>query len=491
VADLKYNKGTDTEHEIKLDSQLIYATWRTGKARAGGRAGFEVMTAMVGNGAKIKIKGKSENGEKLGKIKDVIKNNKYVGEFEIPEDIDLDDAVYFEVELPGNGLSGESNRIPAAPAIEVTHMKWSAEEARRGDMLTLSADVSGCGNGTEATVTIYEYDRDNIHDKIVTIPATVEKDKIELTWEYEYHEDTDEIATDEELKKYGKSYNPPEYFFVIEIDGQKFGRDQESGLLVFRDWIEVLFTNGPDIPMEGEKYILHLPDGTTREGEFDGDGKLREDKIPPGRVFVEIPAFFDIVEVSEKGRPGEEAVAQPTETSTDVEEQTTEDSIHEVESDDETDDDAADDYDDDTGEDTTDDVLEDPDEDGEDMGLDDVDETYGNAVFEVDRVEYYEVAGRHCVSGQDYHLALMHDISAILVDSEGVPVREEVEYKIKDEDGEFVCQGVTSADGVIERRQVAVGDYEVIIKGESYWIASVPDVSLRQLIVCSAREQSG
>jgi len=284
VADLEYNKATDSEHEIKLDSQLIYAAWRTGRARAGGKAGFEVMTALVGNGAKIKIEGKSENGKKLGKINDVIKNNKFVGEFDIPEDIDLDDAVFFKVELPGNGLSGESNRIPAAPAITVTNMKWSAKEARREDVLTLSADVSGCDNGTDAMVTIYEYDRDNIHDKIVEIPAKIEKDKIELKWEYEYHEDTDEIATDEELKKYGKSYNPPEYFFVIEIDGQKFGRDQESGLLEFKDWIEIQLMN----LVGDETYTLYLPDGTERTGKFDEEGFIREDKIPPGKYEIVI-----------------------------------------------------------------------------------------------------------------------------------------------------------------------------------------------------------
>lgn len=288
MADLKYNKGTDSEHEIKLDSQLIAAAWRTGKARAGGTAEFEVLTALVGNGAKIKIKGKSENGEKLGKINDVIKNNKFVGEFDIPEDIELDDAVYFEVDLPGNKLSGESNRIPAAPAIVVTNMKWSAKEARRDDTLTMSADVSGCDNGTEATVTIYEYDQDNIHDKIVSIPAIVKKDKIELKWEYEYHEDTDDIATDEELKKYGKSYNPPEYFFVVEIDGQTFGGDQESGLLEFKDWIEFELKDEEGNALAKAEYVLHLPDGSERKGTVDESGHGREEDVPPGNISIEV-----------------------------------------------------------------------------------------------------------------------------------------------------------------------------------------------------------
>jgi hypothetical protein len=288
---LKYNKSTDTEHEIKLDSTLISAAWKSGVARAGQPAIFEVKTSFVGNGAKIKVKGKSENGKKLGKVSDQIKNNNYVGKFEIPEDIELDDKVYFEVELPKNGLSGESNRIPAAPMVEVTNMKWSAEEARRGDILKLTANVSGCRNGTEAQITIYEYDADGIHDRIVEIPGEVKDDKLEISWEYEYHEDVDEIATEEELDKYGKHYNPPEYFFVVEIDGQKFGEEQESKLLTFKDWMDISLNDFSGSPIPNERYILHLPDGSQRAGSLDVDGNSREEDIPPGKVTIE---FLDL-----------------------------------------------------------------------------------------------------------------------------------------------------------------------------------------------------
>jgi hypothetical protein len=157
--DLKFTKSTDTEHEIELESSLISASWRSGKAIAGQTATFEVHTAFVGEGATIKIKGKSEKGKKLGTIKDVIKRNKYVGEFEIPEDTELDDMVYFEVELPKNDLEGESNRIPVFPPVQVFNLKWSAKEARRGDVLTLSADTNGLRDHTEVSVIIYEYDR--------------------------------------------------------------------------------------------------------------------------------------------------------------------------------------------------------------------------------------------------------------------------------------------------------------------------------------------
>ncbi|MCP4570175.1 MAG: hypothetical protein GY841_21555 [FCB group bacterium] len=289
MPDLKFNVATDEDNEIELESQLIYAIWRQGAAYGAQTAKFEISTTFVGNGAKIKIKGKSENGKKLGKIKGVINNNKFVGEFEIPDDIELGDEIYFEVKLPKNGLSGESNRIPAFPPAGVTNLQWSAEEARRGDTLILSADVSGVRNGTEIKIIIYEYDQDSAHDKIVEIPTMVSDNRIELSWEYEYHEDTDEIPTEEEMERYGGSYNPPEYFFVVDIEGQQFGKEQESGLLNFKDWIEIRLHDAEDTPIANARYILYLPDGQEKEGNLDGDGFVREDGIPPGRYSVEFP----------------------------------------------------------------------------------------------------------------------------------------------------------------------------------------------------------
>lgn len=229
---LKFTKSTDRDEEVQLDSYLISATWCYGSAIAGQKALFEVTTAFVGNGAPINITGKSKGGKKLGNINDVIKNNKYVGKFDIPESTRVDDQIYFNVKLSGNGLSGESNRIPVRPPVKILSMCWSAEEVRRGDLLTLSVDIEGVRDDTEVILTIYEYDRDGVHDKIVELPGVVQDEKIEVNWEYEYHEDTDEIPSEWEVQEYGGSYNPPEYFFTVKIGETEFGREQESGLLL-------------------------------------------------------------------------------------------------------------------------------------------------------------------------------------------------------------------------------------------------------------------
>jgi len=289
MPEYKFSKSVDTEHEVKLESKLIYAAWIDGVAQAGQQVKLEVGTALVGNGAKIKIKGLSEKGKKLGKISDTISNNIFQGTFDIPEDIELDDEVYFTVDLPKNGLSGESDRIPCLPPIEVSNMKWSASEARRGDILTLSADVKKVQPGTEVTLTIYEHDQDGAHDKITELPAIVKDKKIEIQWAYEYHEDTDEIPTEAELERYGRGYNPPEYFFTVKYGNVETGTNQESGLLTFKDYIIIELSNARGEPAADAEYKLTLSDGTEKTGNLDSEGKARIDQVPPGKYKLLFP----------------------------------------------------------------------------------------------------------------------------------------------------------------------------------------------------------
>lgn len=286
MPELKFTKPADSKEEIKLESALIYADWRQGAAYTGYKAAFEVVTVFVGNGAKIEIAGKSEKGKKLGKIKDTIDSNRYIGSFDIPSDAEPGDQVWFEVKISANGIDGESGRIPVYPAPVVTNMAWSANEARRGDTLRLTADVDKVEGGTEATVTILEYDNDGAHDKIVELPAVIKDKKLEIDWEYEYHEDVDELPTSAEVERYGATYNPPEYFYTITIGGVVFGRNQESGIIKFKDWVEFVFADREGNPVAEEKFTAVLPDGKEIEVQTNSEGVIRLNDILPGRVVL-------------------------------------------------------------------------------------------------------------------------------------------------------------------------------------------------------------
>jgi hypothetical protein len=308
----KYTVQTDQTHKIKVDSNLIYALWRTGFARGGGATEFEVRTSFVGDGASIEVTVKGDDYGKINKIKDKIYGNHYNGSVDIPAKIKPGESIWFEVKLPKHGLKGESNTIPAAPLIELRRMQWSKKEARRGDVLKLTAELEGVEEGAEATVVIYEYDRDGNHDKIATIPTEVKSRKVELDWEYQYHEDTDEIPTDEEMKKYGKKYNPPEHFFVVVIDGQRVGGEQESGLLGFKDSVQIELKDDIGNPVSDAKYVLELPDGTQKSGNLDKDGKATEEGIVPGEVKV---CFPDHGLVSQSRGTGKRAASKEGEMS--------------------------------------------------------------------------------------------------------------------------------------------------------------------------------
>jgi hypothetical protein len=289
----KFTKSTDKEHVVKLESSILYAIWDNSIAYAGGEVGFEVKTLFVGEGSKIKIVGKSENGKKLGEIKDKIYRNRYTEKLWVPDDIKPGDQVYLEVELSQLGLSAESSNIPVMPRLKVANLHWDKNEARRGDKLTLSAEIEGYRQESEVKVIIYERSQEGNHDRIAEIPAVVKKNRIEVIWEYDYHDSTLNIASENELQKYDKSkhYNQPEYFFTLKVDNMEYGKEQESGLLKFKDWVEISLQNHVGAPVVDQKYILHLPDGSKREGQLDSDGYAHEDDIPPGEVTVEFPDF--------------------------------------------------------------------------------------------------------------------------------------------------------------------------------------------------------
>lgn len=291
---LKFSKGTDSEQEIKLDSYLISVMFNAARAVPGEEIPFEVLTAFVGEGCPVKVKVRAEQGGNLGQVEGRMQGNRFVGEILIPEDAEPGDQVYLEAKLGKVNLEGESGRILVMPRVRVTELRWSAQQARRGDTLTLSANVTGIPDGTEVTITIYEHDQDGAHDRVTQFPTRIRGGSIAAHWQYEYYEDTDDIATQEELDTYGGSYNPPEYFFTVKYLAAEFGLQQESGLLTFKDFAELIGEDAFGSPLRNGEYVLTLADGSERRGHLDEDGYARVDDLPPGGYEVEfIPAEED------------------------------------------------------------------------------------------------------------------------------------------------------------------------------------------------------
>lgn len=274
----EYIKSTDSVHEIKLESIISNACWDKKIAPVGSAVHLVVLTQFVGNGAKIKLKVMNRSAKTLAKIEGKMYANRFVGSYTITEN--AGDAIYYEAELPKHGLKMNSHVLRVIPPVKITNVKWDKQEARRGDILKLTADIKGVPDGTEAIIEIWEYDEDGAHDFITKFPALVENKKVEAEWEFEYHEDTDEIPTAEESER---GYNLPEYFFRVKIGGVV----GESGLVEFKDWIEIELKNGEGDPIPNIEFKLIYPDGSNKNWKLDDEGKAKIQDVPPGRYDIE------------------------------------------------------------------------------------------------------------------------------------------------------------------------------------------------------------
>ena len=276
----EYQRATDSVHEIQLASAITNAVWGRTQAAVGEEVAVEVRTQFVGNRSEIRITVRNSSGRRLDRFEGMIMGNRYGATYTVSDR--AEEAIYFEAEMRSHGLSERSDDMEIVPPVTITNAQWSAQEARRGDILELTADVEGAVDGTEAVIEIYEHDEDEAHDFITRIsPVMVENNRIETHWAYEYHEDTDEIPTQEESEK---GYNPPEYFFRVIIRGIK----AESELLEFKDWIEIVVRDGSGQPIPQQDYILHVADDQSISGTTDEEGKVRQEDMPPGPWWVEL-----------------------------------------------------------------------------------------------------------------------------------------------------------------------------------------------------------
>ena len=271
---------TNEVHQITLPSAIEQVQWTRLRAAPGGTVGLAVFTQFVGNGARLQIKLTDHQGATHGTFKDQLYGNRLTAEIQVP--VKARDALYAEVKFPKHGLKQTSPALLLTPPVDIEDATWSQDEARRGDVLTLSADVEGVPDGAEAQITIFEHDADGAHDPITRFPTLVEQQKIEAEWEYEYHEDTDDIPIDDEAEQ---GYQPPEYFFRVDVEGVS----ADSDLLAFRDWIEIELVDIHGQPVAEERYILTCADGSTQEGHLDENGYAHVENLPPGPVQYEYP----------------------------------------------------------------------------------------------------------------------------------------------------------------------------------------------------------
>jgi len=163
--------------------------------------------------------------------------------------------------------------------------RWGAKEAAIGDKVKMTVTTAGIEDGEVAVLKIYIKDASFADHLFETITTEVDSDKVEDEWELQIDQD----LIERQDKKASRGYSAPYYFFVAEIAGLQ----QRSGLLKFKDWMEINLEDDDGTKLADQKYRVYLPNGEVREGKLDSDGYAKVEDIPPGRVEVEFPEIYD------------------------------------------------------------------------------------------------------------------------------------------------------------------------------------------------------
>jgi hypothetical protein len=274
----KVNGDTDKKQEVKLESSIEQVLWTKNSATPGGKIGVEVFTKFVGNNSEIKVEISDKSGKTFETLKGKVSGNKFWKKIVVPEK--AKDELFAEAKLSKHSLSKKSNGLYLFPLVELKNLKWDKKEAHRGDILKLTADIKGLADGNEAELQIWEHDADQAHDLVTKFPITIRNQKIETEWEFQYVDDTDDIPTEEESEK---GYQWPEYFFRIVCAG----KSADSGLLKFKDWVELEFLDNKQQPRSGIEVKIKFPDGTTETKKTDDDGLIKIEDAPPGKFIIE------------------------------------------------------------------------------------------------------------------------------------------------------------------------------------------------------------
>jgi uncharacterized Zn-binding protein involved in type VI secretion len=159
--------------------------------------------------------------------------------------------------------------------IAVMAAEWSTESAKVGDTVTLKAKTTGIESGEKATLEIYIKDAKFADHMLTGIDTKVDGDKIEAEWELEIDE---ALLEDQEGKEKQGGYSSPLFYFIAKAGGAM----ARSGLLKYKDYIELELKDKEDKPIGGAGYKVFLQNGEIRSGTLDKDGYAKVEKVPPG-----------------------------------------------------------------------------------------------------------------------------------------------------------------------------------------------------------------
>ena len=304
-ADDRVRLAPDSFTVVTLDSALEWGAWDRPVVVAGATVRLTVQGTFVGEGAPVTVTLRDARDRTVGRGTAPMHRDRAVVEVTVDRqtaDREPDGVLAAaDVEVRDLGLKVVSAPLLVLPFAELVDARWSLAEARDGDDVTLSCRVEGSAAGVErvgretASVEVLRGDEGEgaLFEPVATLRVPVDDGRVEVRWRVGYDaEGKAQIVTQPEhdaaARRTGAEpgrYARPAWRFRVRLAGLA----AESGLLGYRDWVGLELADADGAPVPDEPYAVHLADGTTREGTLGGDGRAREDDVPPGPVHVEYP----------------------------------------------------------------------------------------------------------------------------------------------------------------------------------------------------------
>lgn len=164
----------------------------------------------------------------------------------------------------------------------VSNAKWSKDKAEVGEKVKLTAEVEGFEDGTPALFLIYKRDIKGPDVVVLRMEKNVQAKKLEAEWEFQL-----EDLKGDRWKNYDerKAYSSPVYYFDIIVANCV----AHSGLLEYKDYIELELKDVNGDACANEEFIVYGPNGQVKKDKLDSNGRKKIEKIVPGKYFVRYP----------------------------------------------------------------------------------------------------------------------------------------------------------------------------------------------------------
>lgn len=159
----------------------------------------------------------------------------------------------------------------------ITKAEWSANSAYVGDKVKLLVDSVGIEDGEKAILQVFIKDSNCADRLLESFESKISGGKIEHEWELKVD---DNLAEGQDAKVRSSGYSSPSFYFTVMVANLK----TKSGLLIFKDYVEIEIKDDDGKPVGNIKYTVYLPNGGVKEGYLDKNGYAKVENLPPGGI---------------------------------------------------------------------------------------------------------------------------------------------------------------------------------------------------------------